>query len=308
MPLPPLPLRQPRPHQSTISWPKLAGQLRMAWCQPQDSLSCSGEHCGHIHGACAETACCVQILKRINSEIERRRKAGEDLPPAPKTAIAGPEYFGLCQPDVCALPCLLVLLSAVAALFGQMTIPHAAFLGSVKPCLYAWLPLQGPNAQFAGPRPTAVLQLLGRRLTLGCLQFVEQLDMLDPDRECTAYWQGKAVRDQAIAGLPLAGPSSGPRPPRGSGPSRKKRTRCAGWCWLLCFASEYPWRLCAEGRGALCRACVAAVVVAPCECRGSLHLLASGGSSSGSRMVFWRAELPLSVRVLVGCGGCLPSG
>ena len=42
----------------------------------------------------------MQILKRINSEIERRRKAGEDLPPAPKTAIAGPEYFGLCQPDV----------------------------------------------------------------------------------------------------------------------------------------------------------------------------------------------------------------
>lgn len=36
-----------------------------------------------------------QILKRIKGVIEARRAAGEDLPPAPKTAIAGPEYFGL---------------------------------------------------------------------------------------------------------------------------------------------------------------------------------------------------------------------
>lgn len=42
----------------------------------------------------------AQVLKRINSEIEARRKAGEDLPPPPKTAIAGPEYFGLNQPEV----------------------------------------------------------------------------------------------------------------------------------------------------------------------------------------------------------------
>ena len=40
------------------------------------------------------------MLKRINSEIEARRKAGENLPPPPKTAIAGPEYFGLNQPEV----------------------------------------------------------------------------------------------------------------------------------------------------------------------------------------------------------------
>ena len=39
----------------------------------------------------------TQILKRINAEIEARRRAGEDLPPPPKTAIAGPEYFGLNQ-------------------------------------------------------------------------------------------------------------------------------------------------------------------------------------------------------------------
>ena len=42
----------------------------------------------------------LQVLKRINGEIEARREAGEDLPPPPKTAIAGPEYFGLNQPEV----------------------------------------------------------------------------------------------------------------------------------------------------------------------------------------------------------------
>ena len=42
----------------------------------------------------------MQILKRINGEINRRRKAGEKLPPPPKTAIAGPEYFGFNQAEV----------------------------------------------------------------------------------------------------------------------------------------------------------------------------------------------------------------
>lgn len=46
------------------------------------------------------TGCWTGILKRINAEIEARRKAGEDLPPPPKTAIAGPEYFGLNQPNI----------------------------------------------------------------------------------------------------------------------------------------------------------------------------------------------------------------
>lgn len=48
------------------------------------------------------TGCWTQVLKRINSEIEGRRQAGEDLPPPPKTAIAGPEYFGLNQPEIIA--------------------------------------------------------------------------------------------------------------------------------------------------------------------------------------------------------------
>ena len=47
----------------------------------------------------------VQIQKRINAVIESRRKAGEDLPPAPKTAIAGPEFFGFNQPEVGLLSC-----------------------------------------------------------------------------------------------------------------------------------------------------------------------------------------------------------
>jgi len=48
------------------------------------------------------TGCWTGVLKRINAEIEARRAAGEDLPPPPKTAIAGPEYFGFCQPEVAA--------------------------------------------------------------------------------------------------------------------------------------------------------------------------------------------------------------
>ena len=42
----------------------------------------------------------AQILRRINDEIEARRAEGQLLPPPPKTAIAGPEYFGLNQPEV----------------------------------------------------------------------------------------------------------------------------------------------------------------------------------------------------------------
>lgn len=46
------------------------------------------------------TGCWTAVLKRINGEIEARRAAGEDLPPPPRTAIAGPEYFGFNQPDI----------------------------------------------------------------------------------------------------------------------------------------------------------------------------------------------------------------
>ena len=49
----------------------------------------------------------MKVLKRINAQIEARRAAGEDLPPPPKTAIAGPEYFGLNQPEVLPSTCPL---------------------------------------------------------------------------------------------------------------------------------------------------------------------------------------------------------
>ena len=55
-----------------------------------------------------------QVLKRINGEIEARRAAGEDLPPPPKTAIAGPEYFGLNQPEV-------LTQNSLQCLFGRRT-------------------------------------------------------------------------------------------------------------------------------------------------------------------------------------------
>ena len=41
-----------------------------------------------------------QVLRRIRDEIEARRAGGERLPAPPKTAIAGPEYFGFNQPEV----------------------------------------------------------------------------------------------------------------------------------------------------------------------------------------------------------------
>ncbi|KAK9824373.1 hypothetical protein WJX72_009819 [[Myrmecia] bisecta] len=42
------------------------------------------------------------VLNRINDVIETRRRGGEDLPPPPRTAIAGPEYFGLSHPVIVA--------------------------------------------------------------------------------------------------------------------------------------------------------------------------------------------------------------
>jgi len=45
------------------------------------------------------TGCWTAILKRINESIWTRIRAGENLPEPPKTAIAGPEYFGLNTPD-----------------------------------------------------------------------------------------------------------------------------------------------------------------------------------------------------------------
>ena len=46
------------------------------------------------------TGCWSMVLTRINNEIVSRRRRGEKLPPPPKTAIAGPEYFGLIQGNI----------------------------------------------------------------------------------------------------------------------------------------------------------------------------------------------------------------
>ncbi len=70
-------------------WPKPTFQV-VAMDRPDEPL---------VASSC--TGCWTAILKRINAEIDARRKAGEDLPPPPKTAIAGPEYFGLNQQEVC---------------------------------------------------------------------------------------------------------------------------------------------------------------------------------------------------------------
>ena len=48
------------------------------------------------------TGCWNAILKRVNNEILDRIEKGQDLPRPPKTAIAGPEYFGLIKPEVIA--------------------------------------------------------------------------------------------------------------------------------------------------------------------------------------------------------------
>ncbi len=48
----------------------------------------------------ANTTPIRQSLRTL--EMHCRRRAGEDLPPPPKTAIAGPEYFGLIHPGIVA--------------------------------------------------------------------------------------------------------------------------------------------------------------------------------------------------------------
>jgi len=99
------------------------------------------------------TGCWTAVLKRINAVIEAKRAAGEDLPPPPRTAIAGPEYFGFNQPDI-----------------------------------------------------------------------VVAVESLDPEQSCYEYWAGKAVRQQAAAGLPV--PVSQPKLRKSaSKPSERPITR-----------------------------------------------------------------------------------
>ena len=77
----------------------IIGEGGKFWPAPTFSIVAPDRLDEPLYGKSA-TACWTQILKRINAEIERRRREGEDLPPPPKTAIAGPEYFGLNQEQV----------------------------------------------------------------------------------------------------------------------------------------------------------------------------------------------------------------
>ena len=233
MPLPPLPLRQPRPHPGNISWPKagwaaahgLVPTTRQLvvqwpalgpypWSMHRHSLLCADPQAHQQRDRAAQEGRggpppCPQdshCRARVLWPVPARRR---------RTALSPPVAIGCCSS-------MRTDDNPTCCLSWQCQALHG--------CMAA---LARPKCTRRQPKAHSCAAAARWRLTLGCLQFVEQLDMLDPDRECTTYWQGKAVRDQAIAGLPLAGPSSGPRPPRGSGPSRKKRTRCAGCCRLL---------------------------------------------------------------------------
>lgn len=102
--------------------------------------------------------------RRINAEITARIAAGEDLPPPPKTAIAGPEYFGFCQPEIAdaieALDpkrkCVLYWAGKeerIAAMAGLPPPSHAAGTGGEG----------GPSALRApkAPRPPRAAALTG---------------------------------------------------------------------------------------------------------------------------------------------------
>ena len=61
------------------------------------------------------------------------------------------------------------------------------------------------------------------------VQLTEAIEALDPQHECSEYWDGKADREAAAAGLAPA--DRGPRPPRPSAggaprPKRSRRARC----------------------------------------------------------------------------------
>lgn len=58
----------------------------------------------------------------------------------------------------------------------------------------------------------------------------EAIEALDPEHRCSEYWDGKADREAAAAGL--APVDRAPRPPRALGggaprPKRSRRARCA---------------------------------------------------------------------------------
>ena len=109
--------------------------------------------------ACRPCSARLQILQRINDEIEARRQAGDDLPPPPKTALAGPEYFGLNQVEVTILeayrPALQISIAAALSLQGLVLLlpgGHSHLWhsdptrGLACACLHRAMPLRPHNS------------------------------------------------------------------------------------------------------------------------------------------------------------------
>ena len=79
---------------------QIIGEGGQFWPKPTFRVTASDRPDEPLDGKSA-TACWTAVQKRINAEIESRRGKGEDLPPPPKTAIAGTEYFGFGNEGIC---------------------------------------------------------------------------------------------------------------------------------------------------------------------------------------------------------------
>jgi len=97
------------------------------------------------------TGCWSAVLRRINAVIQARIAEGEDLPPPPKTAIAGPEYFGFCQPEVAAAIEALDPARAVCTEYWAGKAEREAVAAAVM----AGLPPPVPEAAATAPRARA---------------------------------------------------------------------------------------------------------------------------------------------------------
>ncbi len=125
-----------------------------------------------------------QVLRRIREEIDARRAAGEKLPAPPKTAIAGPEYFGFNQPEV------------RFAIERRHLTTH---INSLEACCFWPAPVKA-NRTCARSVKSTVVQHRSKSHE-AWTQIAAEVEALDPDRRCAAYWRGKRQREAAAAGL-----------------------------------------------------------------------------------------------------------